>query len=613
MSKKNKSRNVIRRASRSVGIGWRNFRYFLTRFRIAIRNRLRRLRSLRLDYIVIPIGGTLPERKRPPRSFIERRLPYPAEPLSLEALNEIFDRIGDADNVKGVVVVFQGISTGLARIQNLRASIKRLQENGKECIVYTPYLDITHYFAASAADRIIVPPAAVFEVIGLHSETIFLKDTLSQLGIQAEVIQISPYKTAFDSLDKSTITPQQEEQINWLLDETYDLITATIAAERNMEQESLKELIDQSPMQASQALDKGLIDHVAYEDELATWLGATLDSEKSFHSDSASIDKDDQVSDSVDKQKARMATWSQGRRMLLERPRRKHRKYIGVVSIEGIISMGPSQRPPIELPIPIFGSRSTGEATVVKLLRRVERDPQLAALILYVDSGGGSALASDLIWRQVKRISQKIPVITYMGNVAASGGYYVGAAASKIISQPLTITGSIGVISLHLSTAELYKKLSINRITFDRGERANLMSDASPLTEGQREVLWEGIEAAYDRFKEIVADGRNLAASELDPICEGRVWTGRQAQENGLLDSHGDFPDCVIEAVDLAGLPLDNQLRIEVQNLNPQGTGYRLPQPFQIPEQFSMLATGHQLLTESNKPLLIMPFELKLY
>jgi protease-4 len=138
------------------------------------------------------------------------------------------------------------------------------------------------------------------------------------------------------------------------------------------------------------------------------------------------------------------------------------------------------------------------------------------------------------------------------------------------------------------------------------------MSDVAPLTEGQREVMWESIETAYTRFKDIVAEGRDIAAAELDPICQGRVWTGRQAQENGLIDSHGDFLDSVAKAVELAGLPTDNQYRIEVHNLYPQGTGYSLPQPFQISEQFSLPSLGDQWLTESNKPLFILPFELRL-
>lgn len=608
-----KLRRVIRKVVRSLGIGWKEFRFFLTRARIGFRNRLRRLRKLEVDYIVIPIGGSLPERKRPPRGFFERRLPYPPEPLSLEILNEIFQRISDAENVKGVILVFQGLSAGMARIQNLRASIRRLQASGKECVVFTPYLDLSHYFAASAANHIVIPPAAVFEVIGLHAETIFLKDTLDLIGIKAEVIQISPYKTAFDIFDKSAITKQQKDQINWLLDDNFDVITATIASDRQIDQDALKAIIDESPFQAKQALKKGLVDHVAYEDELVDWLSELDSSRKAPIPTTDSLSNDSEKIVIQEKPRSKLVTWSSGRRMLLERPRRKHRNYIGVVSIEGIISMGPSRRPPIELPIPIFGSSSSGEATIVKLLREAEKDPRMAALILHVDSGGGSALASDLIWRQVKRISQKIPVVTYMGNVAASGGYYVGAAAKNIMAQSLTVTGSIGVITLHLSTAELYDKLAIGRVTFDRGERAGLMSDASPLSEQNREVLWKGIVAAYDRFKEVVAEGRGLKTSELDPICEGRVWTGRQAKNNGLIDSYGDFQDCIAKAAEMARLPRNSHFHIDVHNLYSQGSGYRLPLPYKVPEQFSMISASDYWLAESNKPLLVLPFEFRLH
>lgn len=613
MDQEKRSRGPIQKVGHSLQIAWQEFRFLLTRTRIGFRNRLRKFRNLHLDYVVIPVGGTLPERNKPPRGFFERRLPYPPEPLSLETLNEMFERIGKAENVRGVVIVFRGISTGLARIQNLRSSIKRLQAHGKECIVYTPYLDMAHYFAASAADRIVVPPAANFEVIGLHAETFFLKDTLKRVGIEAEVIQISPYKSALDALDKSRITPEQEEQINWILDENFDVITATIASERNMEQERLKSLIDNSPMRAELAVNEGLIDHISYEDEIAQWLGSTIQESELAKVDVDSIEEDDSGNEPKSMTKARLATWSRGRRILLEHPRRKHRKYIGVVSIEGTITMGPSRRPPIELPIPIFGSNTAGESTLLKLLRQAERDSRMAALILYVDSGGGSALSSDLIWRQVKRISRKIPVITYMGNVAASGGYYVGAAAAEIMAQPLTITGSIGVVSLHLSTAELYKKLEINRVTFDRGKHANLMSDVAPLNKGQREVMWESIETTYNRFKQIVSDGRDIALSALDPICEGRVWTGRQALDKGLIDGHGDFVDTVAKATELSGIQIDERYKIDVHNLFPHGMGYQIPMPFQIPEQLSWQSIRDQWLAESDKPLLVMPFQLTIY
>jgi protease-4 len=188
----------LRQLDQSLDNGWSNVL-------LAMRNGLRRLRGARLDYVVMPVGGPLPERDGPPRSFIERRLPLPADPLSLQRLNARLRAVADADNVRGVVFIFREFHAGLATLQNFRAAVARLRASGKKAIVYTPYLDLPHYYAATAADRIIAPPGARFEVLGLYTEIDFLKDALARVGLQADVIQISPYKTAFDRFSRSDL------------------------------------------------------------------------------------------------------------------------------------------------------------------------------------------------------------------------------------------------------------------------------------------------------------------------------------------------------------------------------------------------------------------------
>jgi protease-4 len=233
-------------------------------------------------------------------------------------------------------------------------------------------------------------------------------------------------------------------------------------------------------------------------------------------------------------------------------------KVIGVVGVEGLIVPGVSRRSP--LPIPLFGGEVAGSGSVAQALRRAETDDNIAAVILYVDSSGGSALASDLIAREVKRVRSKKPVVVYMGGVAASGGYYVSALAHRIVAQPLTITGSIGVIMLKPNTQETYEKLSLHRTILQRGERASLNSDAAPLSEQEREVVAGLVARSYDDFKHVVAEGRNLKVEALEPICGGRVWTGSQAKEHGLVDALGDFTYAVEKARELADLPIDKRI-----------------------------------------------------
>lgn len=578
------------------------------------------LRRIELDYVLMPVGGPLPERSGPPRNFIQRRLPLPPEPLSMEELNRRLSAVADADNVHGIVFIFRGFSAGLGTLQNFRDAIIRLRSKGKDVVVYTPYLDLAHYFAATAASRIIVPPAVTFDVFGLRSEALFFKDALDQIGIEADVIQISPYKTAYNLLDKRDITPEQREQLDWLLDDLFDLITTGMADGRAKMPEEIRAFIDSAPLLAQEALENGLVDDLAYEDQLASLLSRWQPGQ-SAESETGDVNAGrGQIETNVEgaprkPPPARLATWAAARSLLLERPRRPTRSYIGVISLEGTIVMGPSRQPPVQipLPVPLVDGAFAGEETIAQQLRRVERDDRLAALILHIDSGGGSALASDLIWRQLVGVASRKPVITYMGNVAASGGYYVAAPAAHIISQPMTVTGSIGVLTAHVATQGLYQKLHVNRVILTRGERAALLSSAQPLRDEERQAIWEGVVSSYQRFKEIVAEGRNLPVEDLDPICEGRVWTGRQALARDLVDTHGDFEVAVDRAIELAGLPSEEGLHVPVVNIYPDERQYMLPRAHEPLEALARLLWPDQLRELLNRPLALMPFTLRLW
>jgi protease-4 len=586
---------------------WRDVRFAISSSGATFRNALRRLRRAELDYVVIPVGGSLPERSGPRRSFIQRQLPLPPRPMSMESLNWRLAAIADAENVKGVLFVFQGFVASAARLQNFRDAVIRLQAAGKETIVFTPYLDLAHYFAATAADVIVAPPGAHFDALGLHAEALFLKDALSRLGINAEVVQISPYKTAYNMFGNSDITPEEDEQINWLLDESFDFLTAAMAEGRGKSQEEIRQLIDEAPMSSEDALAKGLVDHLAYEDALPFLLAREGDEDTNAE-DVAEHEEDD---DRARPPKASLATWGAARGLLLEKARRPLKKYIGVVSLEGAIAMGRSQRPP--LPIPFLGGATAGEATIVQQLRVAERDNRMAALIFHVDSVGGSPLASDLIWRQIERIAQKKPVLAYMGSVAASGGYYVCAGARHIMAQPNTITGSIGVVTAHISTGKLYENLSVNRVSFSRGRRAGLYSDASPLSDEESQVLWNNIVDVYDQFKRVVASGRDLHFDELDPICGGRVWSGRQARERRLVDSFGDFVEATKKAAEIAGLEVKDGDYLPVVNIYPSDRHYLLPNPYEQAKEVARLFSTDALRQFLGKPMLLLPFELKLW
>ena len=602
---------------------------------VGFRNALRRLRPDRVDYVVLAIGGPLPERAAPPRNFIQRQLPLPPEPLSLQVLNRRLRRIADAGDVRGAVLILQDFAgPGLATLQNLRRSIQRLRAAGKDVVVFTPYLDLAHYYVACAADRIVIPPGATFDVLGLRLEVVFLKEALDRVGVQADVLQVSPYKTAGNFLDKTEMTPEQREMLTWLLDDNYKMVTAAIAQGRGLQVEDVRSLVDRAPLFPDEALDAGLVDHVAYEDELPTLLAADQgDQEEKEEEQPAAAPQPALASnpeppasegggeesgngrDEKPVRRARLLPWSRAHRVLPERARRRPDRYVGVVSLEGTIVTGPSRQPPVDIPIPLVGGAMAGHETIGQMLRRAERSERMAALIFYVDSGGGSALASDLIWQQVGRIARNKPVLVYMGNVAASGGYYVGAAGQHIMSQEATITGSIGVIVGRLNTDDLYAKLSVHRESLQRGARADLYAGSGPLTAEQRQILWENLTHTYERFKRTVAEGRDIPPEKLEPIAGGRVWTGRQAQDRRLVDSHGDFVDAVRKAAELAGLPVQDDYEIPVVNLYPEDGDYLTPGPAETPQEAAQelvdLLLGERLRAWSGQPLLLLPFQLQ--
>lgn len=596
---------------------WRDFTNAWRQTAVSLRNGFRKLRQAEIDYVVLEIGGPMPERAEPPRSFIERQLPLPSRALSIEQLNNRLARIADADNARGVLLICNGLSTGSATIQNIRQSLARLKAAGKTVVIYTPYLDLRHYFLATAADRIIVPPTAFFEAFGLHSEVTFLKPALEKIGVGVEAVQISPYKTGPNTFTKEDITPEQQEQLDWLLDDLYDQITAAFADGRSLSKAAIQELMNQVPLSAEAARAAGLVDDLAYQDELAHLLadpakeGLAEEGEETAVSSPETENNPETAAESAKQPKANLVEWPQASRLLTEKPRRRSRKFIGVISLEGTIIMGNSQNPPIDLPIPLLGGAMAGEQTLVYLLRQAEKLDEMAGLILHVDSPGGSALASDLIGREIQRLRQKKPVLVYMGNAAASGGYYVSAYANHIMSQTLTMTGSIGVFALRLHTQELYEKIGVHRVGLDRGSRANLYSGIAPLSAEEAAAFHASIVNSYQQFKQVVANGRNLPIDELDPICNGRVWTGRQALEHQLIDSHGDFIDAVHKLAELAALPDPEQNEIQVVNLFAKNTRYVTPQPFEITEMATNLLSPERLQAFNNKLLFLSPYFIK--
>jgi protease IV len=549
-------------------------------------NGLRRLLRRRAEWVRVEVSGALPE-FTPRRAWLQRRLSPAPEVLSLQQLRRIFQRVADDEHARGVLLTVRGLGAGWARLESLRDEIRRLRARGKRTVVYLLDGEVRSYFLACAADEILMPPSAFLNLVGLRLEVTFLKDTLELAGLEAEVVAVSPYKSAGERFVRSDISPENREQLERLLEARYAALVVAIAAGRGLEPEEVRALIDAAPYAAPAARERGLIDATRYEDELAAHLR----------------DPAGEASE------ARIDDWDDARRALRLPYRTFQPKYIGVVSLEGAITPGSSRRSPI--PLPLIGGEQAGAESLTQALRKAERNKRVAAVVLHVDSPGGDSYASDLIWREVLRLRRQKPVVVAMGDVAASGGYYVAAPANAIVAQPGTLTGSIGVIALRPIAAGLYEKLRVNTVELARGQRSGLLTLSRPPSDDERAALREVVFTIYEQFKQRVREGRSLGEEQLEPIAGGRVWTGEEGRGLGLVDRLGGLPEAVAHARELAGLAPDPAAPL----IRFGGSGDRLPpQPFPAAAELPLLLESlPELLRELSRTRLLaqMPFEIR--
>lgn len=518
---------------------------------LKLSNRFRLLRPRRLDYVVLNLTGGYSERiQRPQRRFPLSLLPWPPPPPSIEAFNTALERLASEPRLQGIVLIISGLSAGPAALSSLRRAICRFRQSGKQAVAYLHDGNMWSYYLASACDRVVAPESASFQVAGLWSEALFLKDTLAIVGIEADFEAIAEYKVSPDIFRRTEMTGPHREMLEAILDSIYSEVTGAIAQGRNMSPEAVEEHLDRVPLTGRQAQEAGLLDGVIYEDELPTFLGSSQNP-------------------------VSLLTWDQVRRKLV-RPTRWHsRRAIGVISVEGTIVSGPSRQPPLPMPLPVpLPSAQAGSTTLVQQLREAAQNRRLAAIVLHVDSPGGSALASDLIWREVQQLQRIKPVVVYMGNQAASGGYYVSAPANAIVAQPTTLTGSIGIWAGKFVTSGLYGRMHVQREIVSRGKAAGMYSDVAAFDDEERAKMRADIGAAYGRFKDHVASGRDLTVEQVEKVARGRVWTGEQALDIGLVDVLGDLQAAADKARALAGL--DGRRHSPLVNIGTPKT-YHLP------------------------------------
>ena len=446
-------------------------------------------------------------------------------------------RKAKVDNRIGGVLLdinFPGIGWGKA--DELRDAIADLRASGKPVYAYLEIGTNREYYIATAAEKIFVAPPGDIYINGFAAEAMFYKGSLDKLGIEADVIQIGPkYKNAPDRYTRKEMSDGQREVINALLDEYFTRFTTAIAESRKKTVEDVKALVDNAPYTATQAKSHGLIDDALYreqvDEQFKTRLGYKTDDKlrtiragqyREIPSDSLGLNKGERVA---------------------------------VIYASGAINVGRSSSGPVN-------GEMVGSDTIVEAVNDAANDKSIKAIVLRVDSPGGSALASDLMWYALENAKAKKPVVVSMGDVAASGGYYIACNANKIVAQPSTVTGSIGVFLGKPVVKGLYDWLGVTNEYILRGKNAGLFRETEKWTPEERAKMVDQTNSIYfDNFIPKVAKGRNKSVEEANTLGQGRVWTGTQAKANGLIDEFGGLEKAIDIAKQLANLPADKDVR----------------------------------------------------
>ncbi|MBM3268939.1 MAG: signal peptide peptidase SppA [Candidatus Sericytochromatia bacterium] len=439
---------------------------------------------------------------------------------------EVLQRAAGDPQVRGVAMTVDGVGVSLADAQEVRSALLAVRNAGKPIVAYLGSGSFLELFLASVADRILLNPVGTLDFTGFSREDLYLRKTLEKIGIKAEFVATGPYKTAMESLTGDKMSAENRRQLEELTGDQFEQIVAAVAEGRKRTPAEIREQIDRGILSAPEALQAGLVDD--------------LQSQDATEGAAAKLAGGGNVFDAF-KRPARLRSWLPPR--------------IAVVYATGAITEGASGND-------LLMGRILGQDTLIAALKESREDEQIRAVVLRVDSPGGSSLASEAIRREVERTRQEKPVIVSMGGVAASGGYWIACGTDRILADPGTITGSIGVYSGKYSAAGLLNMVGARAETVERGRFAGLGSPFHDMTEQERALLLSAAEFSYARFLELVSHARRMPQHKVKDLAGGRVYSGARAVAAGLADREGGLLDAIGEARAAAGIGADHEVEI---------------------------------------------------
>jgi len=446
--------------------------------------------------------------------------------------------------VAGILLKIDSARLSRADLQEVSAAVTEFRETGKQVIAYGLGPTNGSYTLACAADRIVVAPTAIVDLVGLAAGVMFYKELMDKAGVRADFVRAGAYKSAVEPYTRTGMSDQHREMLGRLLDDLYTQMTDAISRGRGFTVEQVADIVDRGPYAAHEALDAGLVDALAYVDELDAYLDELLGEDVDLVRRRAPRDTSGMGAF------VRMIRDAAASDAVKQSPNDK----IALVHLDGIITAG--------APTGLGSGGIVTASAVGAAIREAADDDTVKAIVLRINSPGGSALASDLIWRAVVQAAEVKPVVASMGSVAASGGYYVAMAADRVLADPGTVTGSVGVFGGKFDFEGLYGKIGVRREVLARGRNATIYANTGGFSDSERERVRSLIDETYRDFVQKAADGRDMEFAEMEALARGQVWTGAEAVENGMVDQLGGLRAAFEVAKVQAGYPADRQFEL---------------------------------------------------
>ena len=484
----------------------------------------------------------------------------PSEELQLfgpkpSSLRELLKRMSDAaadDNVKAVVILSDNVEAGLGQIEEIRQAMKTLRDKGKDVYVHADHVGMRDYILYAGASRLSVAPTGDLWIRGIQFQGVYLRGLLDKIGVQPDYMHVGDYKSAGEMFMRTGPSPEADKMMNWIADGYFNTIVELLAKGRNVSSEKAHAWIDNGPYTAEQAKDAGIIDAVEHRQDFDAML-------KKKYGDALAYDRryGQDKQPQLDFSNPFAMFKIMGEMFGGKGKQEPTGPAVGIVYVTGLIIPGKNH------PSPFGGSGFATSSDIREALDEAARDDQIKAVVLRVDSPGGSAVASEIILDATRRVKAKKPLVVSMGDIAGSGGYYVTCAADTVFADQSTLTASIGVVGGKLVTTDMWHKLGITFKSYPRGEHAGMLTGDAPFTDSEREHLQKWMDTVYDTFKSHVSDARKGKLKKpLDEMAGGRVYTGQQALDLGLVDKIGTLSDATRFAAEKAGLPKDFDVRV---------------------------------------------------